>query len=114
MTTMKNSVSLIGHLGTAVQTFTLSTGRKVARVSLATNEFYKNKAGELVKRTEWHKLSAWGPVAEYMEKLEKGMRVVIDGKLVHRSYSDKDGHQRYLSEIIVGSFIGPSPAQDAA
>jgi single-strand DNA-binding protein len=115
MTTMKNSVSLIGYLGSDVQCLALSTGRKVARVSLATNEYYRDKTGERTKRTEWHNLAAWGSVAERMERdLVKGMRIVIDGKLVHRSYSDKNGKKRYLSEIIVASFLKPAPTQATA
>ncbi len=112
---MKNSVSLIGHLGSDVQTHTLSTGRKVARVSLATNEFYKDKSGERIQHTEWHNLTAWGNVAERMEQqLTKGTQVVIEGKLVHRSYEGKDGNTRYLSEIIVKGFVAPRPSQATA
>ena len=108
MQTMKNSVSLMGYLGSDVQTYTLSTGRKVAKVRLATNEYAKDKNGERTQRTEWHNLTGWGPVAERMEKqLSKGTQVVIEGKLVHRSYEDKNGNTRYLSEIIVGSFVAP-------
>jgi single-strand DNA-binding protein len=112
MQTMKNSVTLMGYLGSDVQCFTLSTGRKVARVSLATNEYYKDKAGERAQHTEWHNLTAWGSVAERMERqLTKGTQVIIDGKLVHRSYEDKNGNTRYLSEIIVGSFLTPASGQ---
>jgi len=115
MTTMKNTVSLIGYLGSDVQCFTLSTGRKVARVSLATNTFYNDNNGERVKRTEWHNLTGWGSVAERMEeKLSKGSYIVLEGKLVHRSYTDKDGNKRYLSEIVVTQFLSPSTQAAAA
>jgi len=111
---MKNSVTLIGYLGSDVQCFTLSTGRRVARVSLATNEYYKDKAGERAQHTEWHNLTGWGSVAERMERqLAKGAQVVIEGKLVHRSYEDKNGNTRYMSEIIVGSFVTPTAPQSA-
>jgi single-strand DNA-binding protein len=106
MQTMKNTVSLTGHLGSDVQLYTLSTGRKVAKVRLATNEFYTDKSGERAKHTEWHNIIGWGTLAEQMEKqLAKGTKVMIEGKLVHRSYQDKNGKTRYLSEIIVGSFV---------
>ena len=108
MQTMKNSVMLMGYLGSDVQIFTLNTGRKLAKVSLATNEFFKTKNGELSKHTEWHNLAGWGPVAERMEKqLAKGTQVIVEGKLTHRSYEDKNGNTRYQSEIIVSSFVAP-------
>jgi single-strand DNA-binding protein len=106
MQTMKNSVSLMGYLGSDVQSFTLNTGRKVAKARLATNEYYKDKNGQRAQHTEWHNLTGWGPVADRMEKqLSKGMQVVVEGKLVHRSYEDKNGNTRYMSEIVVSSFL---------
>ena len=112
---MKNSVSLMGYLGSDIQLYTLSTGRKVAKVRLATNEYYTDKSGERSKHTEWHNLTGWGTVAEQMEKqLTKGTKVIIDGKLVHRSYQDKNGKTRYLSEIIVASFLTPQPGAEPA
>lgn len=108
MQTMKNSVTLMGYLGSDVQMTTLSTGRKVARLSLATNEYYKTKSGERASHTEWHRLTAWGALAERMEKqLNKGTQVIVEGKLVHRSYQDKEGLTRYQSEIVVSSFLTP-------
>ena len=110
---MKNSVSLMGYLGSDVQLFTLSTGRKVAKTRLATNEYFKTKSGERSQHTEWHNLTAWGPLAERMEKqLAKGVQVVIEGKLVHRSYEDKSGNTRYQSEIVVSSFLTPKSSND--
>jgi single-strand DNA-binding protein len=112
MKSMKNSVSLIGFLGSDVQCHTLSSGRKVARVSLATNEFYTDKSGQRVQQTEWHNLTAWGKLADRMEEqLEKGAMVIIEGKLVHRSYDDRNGNKRYLSEILVSGFLQPKPAK---
>jgi len=108
MQTMKNSVSLMGYLGTDVQSFTLSTGRKLARVSLATNEYFTSKSGERSQNTQWHNLTGWGSVAERMEQqLTKGALVIVEGRLVHRSYEDKNGNTRYLSEIVVGTFLAP-------
>lgn len=112
MQTMKNSVQLVGRPGTDVECTTLSTGRKVAKVRLATNEYYKDKNGERVQHTEWHNLTGWGPVAELMERLlVKGQTVVIEGKMTHRSYEDKSGNTRYFSEIVVRSIEAPNPGK---
>ena len=105
----------MGRLGSDVQCFTLSSGRKVARVSLATNEYFKDKSGERNKHTEWHNLTAWGSLAERMEKqLTKGAQVVIEGKLVHRSFQDKKGNTRYQSEIVVSSFVSPTKQDNSS
>jgi single-strand DNA-binding protein len=115
MQTMKNSVSLMGYLGSDVQCLTLSTGRKVARARLATNEYFKTKSGERSQHTEWHNLTAWGALAERMEKqLAKGTQVVVEGKLVHRSYEDRNGNTRYQSEIVVSSFLTPKKESSQA
>ena len=110
MKTMKNTVTLVGHLGSDVQFYTLNTGRKLARVSLATNEYYHDKAGNRQSHTEWHLLAGWGGVAEYMERLQltKGTQVCVEGKLVHRSYEDKNGNTRTQSEIMVLEIAAPS------
>lgn len=114
MQTMKNSVTLIGFLGTDIQCHTLSSGRKVAHVSLATNEYYTDKNGQRVQQTEWHNLTAWGSMAERMERqLAKGSMVIIEGKLTHHSYENLNGEKRQRSEIIVSSFMHPTtPAEN--
>lgn len=105
MQQMQNSVTLIGNLGSDIQVTTVKSGKKVARTSIATNEFYRDKDGNSVKSTQWHRLVAWGPKAESMEKyLAKGSHLIIHGRLVHRTYEDKDGSTRYVSEVIVNSF----------
>ena len=79
---------------------TLKSGSKVARFSLATNEYYKNKKGEKEQSTEWHTVVAWGKTAEIVEKyVVKGKEVGVSGKLKSRSYEDKDGIKRYVTEI---------------
>jgi len=108
MQEMRNHVTLIGNLGSDVQVTELSTGAKVARVSIATNEFGKNKEGERVQSTQWHNLVGWGPKADHMARfLAKGSYVIIHGKLVHRSYEDRNGNTRYLSEVVVNHFEAP-------
>ena len=100
MNATKNKVQLIGHLGAAPEVKTLDGGKKMARISLATNETYTTQKGEKVTETQWHNVVAWGKTAEIAEKLfEKGMEVLIDGKLINRSYTDKDGNKKYITEV---------------
>ena len=105
---MQNRVTLIGNLGTDVVVNTTSNGRKVARVSIATNDYQKLESGEYKQTTQWHRLVGWGPKAEYMEKvLAKGSYVIVYGRLVHRSFEDKDGNTKYISEVVVREFETP-------
>ena len=100
MNAMKNKVQLIGHLGAAPEVKTLDGGKKMARISLATNETYTTQKGEKVTETQWHNVIAWGKTAEIAEKLfEKGMEVLIEGKLINRSYTDKEGNKKYITEV---------------
>jgi single-strand DNA-binding protein len=85
----------------------------MARFSLATSESYKNDKGERVEETQWHNLIAWGKTAEIAGKyLSKGKEVAVEGKLVTRQYTDKDGNKRYTTEIVVNDLllIGNKPA----
>lgn len=104
---MRNKVQLIGNLGGTpeVKTFEGNSG-KVARVSLATNESYRNAKGEYVKETTWHNLVLWGKQAETAERLfKKGSEIVVEGKIVNGSYEGKDGQKRYFTEIRVEQFM---------
>ena len=106
MNNLKNSVTLIGHLGKDPEVKVLENGTTLARVTIATNDTYKNSKGEKVIETQWHNLIGWGKTAELMDRLlRKGSEVAVRGKLVHRSYEDKEGQTRYLSEIIIGEFM---------
>ena len=97
---MNNKVQLIGNLGAAPEIKELEGGKKMARFTMATNESYKNNLGERVTETQWHNVVAWGKVAEIAEKyLSKGKEIAIEGKLVHRSYNDKEGNKKYVSEV---------------
>ncbi|MDO9157209.1 MAG: single-stranded DNA-binding protein, partial [Sediminibacterium sp.] len=74
--------------------------KKVAHLSVATNENYKNAKGEKVTETQWHNVVAWGKLADIAEKyLVKGTEVVIEGKLINRNYTDKQGVKRYATEV---------------
>ena len=102
MSSIRNSVRLIGNLGQDPEIRNLEGDKKLAKFSIATKEIYKNDAGEKVTETQWHNLSAWGNTATIAEKyLKKGKEVAIEGKLVTRSYTDKEGIKKYATEILV-------------
>ena len=106
MYALKNKVQLIGNLGNAPEVKTTENGKKLARFSIATNENYRNAKGEKVKETTWHNLVAWGKVAEIAEKyLTKGKEVAVEGKLINRSYTDKDGNKKYVTEVEVNELL---------
>ncbi|QED37211.1 single-stranded DNA-binding protein [Antarcticibacterium arcticum] len=100
MSTIKNHVQLIGNVGQEPSITNLENGKKVARFSLATNEYYKNDKGEKVQNTEWHSIVAWGKTAEIIEKYAgKGKEIGVSGKLKSRSYEDNEGVKRYVTEV---------------
>lgn len=102
MSSIRNSVRLIGNLGQDPEIKNLEGDKKLAKFSIATKEIYKNDAGEKVTETQWHNLWAWGNTATIAEKyLKKGKEVAIEGKLVTRSYTDKEGIKKYATEILV-------------
>jgi len=100
MSTIKNHVQLIGNVGIEPTISNLESGKKVARLSLATNENYKDNNGEKHTDTNWHTIVAWRKVAEIIEKyVSKGKEIGISGKLKTRSYQTQDGNQRYVTEV---------------
>ena len=106
MNNLKNKVNLIGNLGMDPEVKEFESGKKYARISLATSETYKNGKGEKVENTEWHNLLAWGPKANFAEKyLKKGHEIAIEGKLTHRSYDDSKGNKKYVTEIVVNDIL---------
>lgn len=106
MNSLKNKVQLIGNVGQDPVIKTLDNGNKMARLSLATNESWKNKAGEKVTETQWHQLVAWGNTAELIEKyVGSGRELGIEGKLVHRNYDDAEGQKRYITEVVVNEVL---------
>ena len=100
MNALRNKVQLIGNLGNDPEIVNLDGGNKLAKFSIATNETYKNAKGEKVTDTQWHNVVAWGKTAEIVENyLTKGNEVAVEGKLMHRSYENKEGEKRYITEI---------------
>ncbi|MCU0387088.1 MAG: single-stranded DNA-binding protein [Chitinophagaceae bacterium] len=106
MNNIRNRVQLIGRLGGDPEVRTFENNRKMARLSLATSEVYKNAKGEKVEATEWHNIVAWGPMAERAEEyLFKGQEVLVEGKLTHRQYTDKEGTKRYITEVEASDLV---------
>lgn len=106
MSTLRNSVRLAGFLGSDPEVKAISNTKKVARVSIATNDSYKNDKGEKVEETQWYNLVMWDRNATLAENyLHKGSEVTIEGKLTTRMYTDKGGNKRYICEIIVNEVL---------
>ncbi len=106
MNALRNKVQLIGNLGNDPEIINLDSGRKLAKFTIATNESYKNDAGEKVTDTQWHNVIAWGRTAELIEKyVSKGKEIAVEGKLTHRSYEDKSGDKRYTTEVVANELL---------
>ncbi len=96
-----NKVILVGNVGKDPEVRYLDSGVAVANFPLATSETYKNKQGEKVTNTEWHNIVVWRGLAEIVEKyVNKGAQLYIEGKIRTRSYDDRDGNKRYITEIV--------------
>ena len=105
MTTLKNNVRLVGNLGFDPEVREIAKGRKVARMSVATNDTYRNANGEYVTDTQWHTVVAWGATAAQVERLlRKGTSVNLEGRLVHRTYQTKEGTKRHVTEVVLNDF----------
>src|SRR3970040_248605 len=106
MNAMKNKVQLIGHVGQEPEIKTFDGGKKVANITLATNEVYYKENGDKVEKTEWHKVKAWGKTAEIIEKyVVKGKEIGIEGKLTYSDYLDKNGEKRYVTEVVANDIL---------
>jgi len=100
-----NKVILVGNLGKDPEIRHFEGGSAVAHFSLATTEAYKDKLGQRIEQTEWHNIVVWRGMADFAEKhLKKGMTIYVEGKLRTRSWDDKDGHKRYITEIVGDTF----------
>lgn len=96
-----NKVMLIGNLGKDPEVRYTASGTAVASFSLATSEKFKNKSGEWEEKTEWHNVTLWARLAEIAgEYLSKGKTVYIEGRLQTRKWQDRDGKDRYTTEIV--------------
>lgn len=97
-----NKVILLGNLGKDPEVRTLENGVKVCSFPLATSESYKDRnTGQTITRTEWHNIVMWRGLADVAERfLEKGKQIYVEGKIQTRSYQDKEGNQRYMTEVV--------------
>lgn len=114
MSTMKNSVMLIGNAGSEPEIKTFDNGQKVAKVRIAVNESYKNANGEWVQTTQWFGLVAYGKIADRFEKsIHKGVLFAIDGRLHNNEWNDDKGQWHCVTEIIVNDvFLIDSQRKD--
>ena len=104
-----NKAILVGNLGKDPELSYTQSGTARCRFPIATTESYTNNAGERQERTEWHNIVVWGKLAETVSKfLQKGRQVFVEGRIQNRSYDDKEGNKRYISEInaIKVTFLG--------
>lgn len=102
---LNNLVQLIGNIGKDVTLSTFKKGIKKVSLVLSTNDNYTNGKGDKIKQTVWHNLVAWGKTAELMsEILTKGNEIAVQGKLISRTYEDKDGVKRHIREVKVKEF----------
>lgn len=98
---MINKVILVGNLGRDPEVRHLENGGLVARFSVATNENRRDKNGQWQKYTEWHDITVWGAQAERLaQQIHKGSLVYIEGKITHRKWQDKEGRDRFSTEIV--------------
>lgn len=106
MNALRNKVQLIGRLGQDPEIRTLEGGKKVAHFNVATNESYRNAEGTKIDETTWHSIVAWNGLAELSSKfLSKGREVCIEGRISYRSYTDKNGVQRNVTEIVATDLV---------
>lgn len=106
---MVNKVILVGNLGKDPQTRSTPNGQEVATLTVATSEKFKGKDGDLQERTEWHTVVVWGRQAESCGKyLTKGRQVYVEGRLATRKWTDKEGAERYSTEVVAETvkFLG--------
>lgn len=110
---MKNSVTLIGHVGEAPVIRTTEGGKKVANFSLATNEKWTDDQNVKHDRTQWHRCVVWGRPAEIIEQyVLKGDKLGIDGRIEYREFTDKENVKRYATDIVVSEFYFLQPKKN--
>ena len=107
MNMIRNHITLIGNIGNNTEISTFDNGGKVARFNLATDKVYRANNGKIRTSTEWHRVFAWGNMAQFIESYgEKGKKVAIHGRVVNRTYLSKEGKKRNVTEVEVRHIIG--------
>ena len=113
MKAIKNKVQLIGHLGAAPEIKIFESEKKLANISIAVNDRYKNAKGEWVDETQWFNLVAWSKLSDYAEQyLFKGSEIAIEGRIVNKSYTDKNEIKRATTEIVISEILLLSKAKE--
>ena len=96
-----NKIILLGNVGKDPETRTLENGTKVTSLTIATSETWKDKQGNKMEELQWHSVQLWRGLAEVAEKyVKKGSKLLIEGKVTYRSYEDKEGNTKYITEIV--------------
>ena len=114
MNALRNKVSLIGRLGKDPETITFESGKSLTRFSMATHQKFKQKNGDWNEDIQWHNVNAWGPVGERMNNiLSKGKKVIIEGRLIHQTYENKEGERKNRTVIEANEFMLLTPNQEA-
>ncbi|WP_027879170.1 MULTISPECIES: single-stranded DNA-binding protein [Mesoflavibacter] len=106
MNALKNKVQLIGRLGQDPEIITFNDGNKMAKFSLATDDSYKDKNGNKVERAYWHNIVVKNGLVKVVEDyVTKGQEIAIEGKLTNRTWEDKEGNKRYVTEVICNELL---------
>jgi single-strand DNA-binding protein len=106
MNSLSNRATLIGNLGHDPETKTTESGKKLTHFTLATKDSYKNADGQKVSETTWHNIVAWNGLADIAGKfLKKGKEVAVEGRIVYRTYEDKKGVTKYITEIVLSDLV---------
>ncbi len=109
---VRNSLTLIGHLGAAPESFDTKSGSLVTRFNLATSDSYKDRDGNRITRTEWHEVVAFGKLAEiFRDNLDKGSGIALVGTLRYNKWEDKHGQKRTTAQVHADSFTFLSSPQ---
>src|SRR5258708_11409173 len=109
-----NKVILVGRLGRDPETRYTAGGQAVCNFSLATDESFKSKSGERQKRTEWHRIVAWGKKAEFAQQyLKNGQKIYVEGSIRTNEWTDKENQKRTTVEIIASDFRFVGSKQDS-
>jgi len=106
MNALRNKVQLIGRLGQDPEIVSFEDGNKLAKFSMATDDSYKDKEGQKVERTHWHNVIVRGGLVNVVENyVTKGQEIAIEGKLTNRSWEDKEGNKKYVTEIFCNELL---------
>jgi single-strand DNA-binding protein len=106
MNSLANRVTLIGNLGQDPETKTTESGKKLVHFTIATKDGYKNGDGQRVNETTWHNIVAWNGLADIAGKyLKKGKEVAVEGRIVYRTYEDKKGITKNITEIVLSDLV---------